>query len=55
MKLTREQLEAVETLTREVSQTISNGTEIRLDRETATTLDHLLSELISENHERSAQ
>lgn len=54
MILSREQLEAVETLTRELDRTVTNPTHITLTREDATTLSHLLDDLISENHERNA-
>lgn len=54
MILARSQLESVETLTRELNRTLSNPTHITLEREDASTISHLLSDLLSENHERNA-
>lgn len=55
MTLDRDQLEAVETLKRELDHNISNPTHITLTREDAMTISLLLDDLISENHERNAQ
>lgn len=54
MIVTTEQREAVETLERELNRTLSNPTHITLEREDASTISQLLSDLLSENHERNA-
>lgn len=50
MTLDRDQIEAVETLRRELNRTITNRDTITISREDASTLSHLLTDLIAETN-----
>jgi hypothetical protein len=52
--LDRDQIEAVETLRRELNRTITNRDTITLTREDASTLSHLITDLIAETKDMSA-